>query len=172
MKTCSKCNTEKSDDNFYKTDNYKDGLHCWCNDCRKSHYNKNNKKLYAEKNISKEYLKSKSENFQELKYQKNKKCPICKKPLMSNQWFDNDIETEFREYCPCCNFLKSMSKIYSKMENAHTQKYKTRFELKIGHWYRIFFDRIPREAFVEFGKKIKSKHNKLNNWRLFHEELI
>ena len=38
MKTCSKCNGDKSEDSFYKKKGYKDGLSSWCKVCEKAYH--------------------------------------------------------------------------------------------------------------------------------------
>lgn len=35
MRTCTKCNSEKTADEFHKSSAHKDGIHPWCKECRK-----------------------------------------------------------------------------------------------------------------------------------------
>lgn len=45
MKICTKCGIEKSLSNFHKNKNYKDGLCCWCKECRKNYQDENREKI-------------------------------------------------------------------------------------------------------------------------------
>ena len=60
MKKCSKCGAEKDESEFSKHRNAKDGLHCWCKDCKNSGYNKELKKVcpVCRKTFYKKYQES------------------------------------------------------------------------------------------------------------------
>jgi len=62
MKTCSKCNEDKSEESFYKKKGYKNGLSSWCKPCEKLyHANRyeNNKEHITKRNA--EWVKNNPE---------------------------------------------------------------------------------------------------------------
>ena len=63
MKTCSKCKTPKSTEEFNADNNRKDGLQSICKECRKLYY-QNNKELYNTRR-KKHYNKNK-EHYKKL----------------------------------------------------------------------------------------------------------
>jgi hypothetical protein len=124
MKCCTKCKTEKSQQEFSKNKNNKDGLSCWCKLCKKI-WNDNNKghniikkKEWDEKN--KEHIKKYREKYCLNKYynitleekknfllKQNNKCAICFKLLKESKDINidhNHITNEIRGIlCNNCN---------------------------------------------------------------------
>lgn len=93
MKTCTKCNTLKSLDNFTKSSSTKDRLKNWCKGC----FEKYDKERRA--TLSKEYIKGRSlvrywpelkpleayNKYVELLKSQNNVCRICNKPESNNR---------------------------------------------------------------------------------------
>ena len=61
LKHCPKCNRDLTKENFSKNAQLKDGLSCWCKECRHNSYIQNKEKRakwskeYVEKKIQEEY---------------------------------------------------------------------------------------------------------------------
>ena len=65
-KKCTKCNKELSIDNFYKNKNAKDGLQCWCKEC-KSEHKQANKHRYKE--YHRQYRQTHREHYNQYRNQ-------------------------------------------------------------------------------------------------------
>lgn len=85
-KVCSKCKVEKSKDSFDRKKGYKDGIYCWCKECRRAHDNalwhkksKENKLHIGRKYNYKTKYGISLEKYEELLVAQNHKCAICGK---------------------------------------------------------------------------------------------
>lgn len=93
MKTCSKCKQEKSETDFNKHKQKKDGLNSWCRDCTKLE-----SKIHSEKNKENkaEYDRNyRLKNLEKLK-KYSKEYSIINKELKSQ--YDHDYRLKLGEY--------------------------------------------------------------------------
>jgi hypothetical protein len=113
MKTCNKCNIEKSLDQFNKNKSKSDGHHVWCKQCMSEQH----KKLYANKS---EYIKQKTNHYYysnkdiitaKLKKYKNRPEIKNKQKQYIKEWVDDNKE-HYKQY------QKEYKKQYYK-DNPH-----------------------------------------------------
>ena len=99
MKICSKCNTEKLLDYFYKNKNKIDGYNVWCKQCMSSQH----KKLYADKSehikqkINSYYYNNKDIIAPKLKEYRNRLEVKNKQQQYIKEWVENN-KNHYRQY--------------------------------------------------------------------------
>jgi hypothetical protein len=113
MKTCKKCNTEKSITDFYKDKNSKDGTTSSCKECRKSaersYYHKHIDKrriLYKNRRLSRTNGEQLTlESYQTMLTVQENKCGICqdnmKTPYVDHNHITGNIRMLLCHHCNC-----------------------------------------------------------------------
>ena len=113
MKTCKKCNTEKSITDFYKDKSSKDGTTSTCKECRKTA-----ERSYYHKHIDKRRILSKNtrlsktngekltlERYQNMMLTQNNKCGVCeddmKTPYVDHNHSTGNIRMLLCHHCNC-----------------------------------------------------------------------
>jgi hypothetical protein len=85
MKHCPKCNEDKDESEFYKSNKNKDGLYCYCKSCHKAVKEKSNK-AYMKKNRAKyrEYSRIYNKEYYKDPKNKERKAELCKEYRKNN----------------------------------------------------------------------------------------
>jgi hypothetical protein len=135
IKQCRKCLINKSIDNFGKTNQNKDGLKSYCNDCRKVE-----SKIYNELNSNK-----RKETLKKY-YDKNRENELLRLRLYKELNPEKRKET-YKKY-----YEKNKSEINKKQYQLNKKKYKEDFTFRIKH--------NLRERIKDFLKQSKTKYGK------------
>lgn len=106
MKECTKCFIEKSNENFHKFKNNKDGLSNWCKSCKKEY-----DKIYRKSDKIQNYYKSEEYKLKKIdyinsNYLERKLSNIKSKLNFTKRNIEFNItitDLEIVEYCPLLN---------------------------------------------------------------------
>jgi hypothetical protein len=94
MKTCTKCKIEKEETKFSKDKSRKDGLACWCKECRKQYSQENEEKIREhQKQYRQDHKEEISKNRKQY-YQENKEKELKQK----KQWYQENKEESLRKH--------------------------------------------------------------------------
>jgi hypothetical protein len=115
MKTCTKCEIEKAEDNFGKDSTKKDGLCCQCKECKKEYYIKNKPRF------EKYYIENRERIIeQNTKYNKSNREKIktyMKEYCIKNKYSLKEYVLENRDK------LSEYKRDYNKLHREEHRKY-------------------------------------------------
>jgi len=121
MRTCTKCGVPKPDSEFSKDRARRDGLHPWCNECKRvgqrSNYTRNRKSILAKHKLrvrgytnsarlrtwSKYGIKISVKEYDHILLEQNGKCKICNKEDDRRLSVDHTTGTVRGLLCRRCN---------------------------------------------------------------------
>ena len=152
MKICSKCNTEKLLDYFYKNKNKIDGYNVWCKQCMSSQH----KKLYADKSehikqkINSYYYNNKDIIAPKLTEYRNRLEVKNKQQQYIKEWVENN-KNHYRQYQnEYARNRRKNDNTFRIIENLKLQIYhylkkqvkNDKTEVLLGYTYSDFLNRI------------------------------